>query len=236
MKPLISLDVFDTALFRDVFLPTDLFDVVEQYVGNNFKKLRLEAQAKASRESITCNIIDIYKYLPQFNMKDEIKTELLGCKPNPYILNMYNTLDADFIFISDMYLPANIIKAMLQIEVGGINGLHNGIIDIGAINADPADEIAVFLIQCFVLGIGVLSFLQFRIKGLCGFAGEIEVRFGAGSVIDRFGGHDDQVFQFVEGISRSSGILGLVDADAACHNSNQQECGNQREIKVFGFH
>ena len=141
-----------------------------------------------------------------------------------------------FIQVRNAIIAVCLIKAMLQIEVGGINGLHNGIIDIGAINADPADEIAVFLIQCFVLGIGVLSFLQFRIKGLCGFAGGIEIRFGAGSVIDRFGGHDDQVFQFVEGVSRGSGILGLVDADAACHNSNQQECGNQREIKVFGFH
>ncbi len=114
MRPLISLDVFDTALFRDVFYPTDLFNVVEEEVGNNFKKLRIEAQAKASRLYGHCNIIDIYKQIPQFSMAEEIKAEMAGCRPNPYILNMYNMENADFIFISDMYLPSNVITAMLK--------------------------------------------------------------------------------------------------------------------------
>ena len=37
LKPLISLDVFDTAIFRKVFNPTDIFSVVEDKVIIKFK-------------------------------------------------------------------------------------------------------------------------------------------------------------------------------------------------------
>lgn len=111
---LISLDVFDTAIFRGVYRPTDIFRVVEDEVGHNFHNLRIDAQNKARRISIHYNIFDIYKYIPQFNVKDEIKAEYANCRPNPYILNMYNKGKDDFIFISDMYLPEKVIKGMLE--------------------------------------------------------------------------------------------------------------------------
>ena len=135
LRPLISLDVFDTALFRDVFYPTDLFNVVEKEVGNNFKKLRIEAQTKASRLVGYCNIIDIYKQIPQFSMAEEIKAEMAGCRANPYILNMYNTEDADFIFISDMYLPSNVITAMLK-KCGYVNPVVFVSCDLKAVKGD----------------------------------------------------------------------------------------------------
>lgn len=115
MKPLISLDVFDTAIFRKVFYPTDIFNVVEDKVGNNFKALRVEAQRAAAKKNPFYNIIDIYKEMSfPFNPKEEIKAEYENCKANPYILEMYNKGEADYIFISDMYLPAIVIKSMLE--------------------------------------------------------------------------------------------------------------------------
>lgn len=115
MKPLISLDVFDTAIFRKVFYPTDIFNVVEDKVGNNFKALRVEAQRNAGRKVPYCSILDIYKEIRfPFNPKEEIKAEYENCVANPYILDMYNKGEADYIFISDMYLPATVIKSMLE--------------------------------------------------------------------------------------------------------------------------
>lgn len=114
MKPLISLDVFDTAIFRRVFHPSDIFDVIEEEVGHNFKTLRIEAQDKARKKDTHYTLLDIYKSLPRFNIKEEIKAEYLNCESNPYILNLYNNYDADFIFISDMYLPSSVIKSMLE--------------------------------------------------------------------------------------------------------------------------
>lgn len=116
MKPLISLDVFDTAIFRKVFYPTDIFDLVEEEIGSktNFKALRIEAQNKARRKDTHYTILDIYKYIPRFNPKEEIKAELFNCEANPYILDLYNNPENDYIFISDMYLPSSVIKAMLE--------------------------------------------------------------------------------------------------------------------------
>lgn len=115
MKPLISLDVFDTAIFRKVFNPTDIFAVVDDNVGHNFRTLRMAAQDKVRKKDIFYNILDIYKNIGYpFNLKEEIKAEYDNCRANPYILNMYNKGEADFIFISDMYLPATVIKSMLE--------------------------------------------------------------------------------------------------------------------------
>lgn len=115
MKPLVSLDVFDTAIFRKVFRPTDIFNVVEKEVGHNFKTLRMIAQDEVRKKDIFYSLIDIYKRIDfPFNPKEEIKAEYENCKANPYILDMYNKEEADFIFISDMYLPATVIKSMLE--------------------------------------------------------------------------------------------------------------------------
>ena len=115
LKPLVSLDVFDTAIFRKVFSPIDLFNVVEEKVGHNFKALRLKAQDKARKKSIFYNIIDIYKEMDfPFSPKEEIKAEYENCKANPEILELYNKQEADYVFISDMYLPASVIASMLE--------------------------------------------------------------------------------------------------------------------------
>ena len=115
MKPLVSLDVFDTAIFRKVFKPTDIFNLVEESVGSDFKAQRILAQDKARRKSIYYNIVDIYRELPfPLSPKAEIKTEILNCFANPYILDLYNKQEADYIFISDMYLPSTIIIEILE--------------------------------------------------------------------------------------------------------------------------
>lgn len=115
MKPLISLDVFDTAIFRKVYNPADIFNIVEDEVGHNFKTLRIAAQDTARKKDIFYNLIDIYKNLKfPFNPKEEIKAEYNNCEANPYILNLYNKQEADFVFISDMYLPSSVIKSMLE--------------------------------------------------------------------------------------------------------------------------
>ena len=46
-----SLDVFDTALFRDVYQPRDIFSLIEEKVGNSFRKKRIEAEQKAASKN-----------------------------------------------------------------------------------------------------------------------------------------------------------------------------------------
>lgn len=112
-KQLISFDVFDTAIFRKVYKPTDIFDLVENKVGKNFKKLRLEAQDKARRKKANYNLNDIYAFLPQFDKKVELQTELENCYANEEILKIYNSKKYDCVFISDMYLSSYQIANLL---------------------------------------------------------------------------------------------------------------------------
>ena len=115
LKPLLSLDIFDTAIFRDVFHPSDVFSVIESKIGNNFKKIRMDAQREAAIKNINYTLVDVYNRMPRkFNPKDEIIAEIEGCKPNPYILDIYNSGNYDCIFISDMYLPSSVLVKMLE--------------------------------------------------------------------------------------------------------------------------
>ena len=110
---MISIDVFDTAIFRDVYEPTDIFKLVEQQVGSDFYKRRIQAEKNASKLSFY-NIDDIYRHLPEFDVSKEIEMEFKHIYANQEILDMYLKNPLDYVFISDMYLPSHIIKKMLS--------------------------------------------------------------------------------------------------------------------------
>ena len=112
---LISLDVFDTAIFRTVYEPTDIFKLVEKEVGNDFYKKRIEAERKAATKFKFYNLADIYSFLkPEFEPSVEIEMELNCCMGNEKLIKKYNKNPKKFIFISDMYLPSYIIESMLK--------------------------------------------------------------------------------------------------------------------------
>ena len=116
-KLLVSIDVFDTAVFRDVFTPKELFLFLENKIGNDFYNIRTSAQVTAGSRNPNYSIIDIYNCMPRkFNPKDEILAEIKGTRANPDILNFYNNNKEvyDFIFISDMYLPSSVLKMILE--------------------------------------------------------------------------------------------------------------------------
>ena len=115
-----SLDVFDTALLRNVYLPTDIFKVIEQEVSRNFYNKRVEAEKQAKEQYPYYNIYDIYRFLPEFDVNLELETELNNCKANEKILKLYKENPSNFVFISDMYLPSKEIRKMLE-KVGYSN-------------------------------------------------------------------------------------------------------------------
>lgn len=112
-----SLDIFDTAIFRDVYEPKDIFTLLEQKIGNNFRSKRIEAEAKASKQYPFYNIKQIYSFLPEFNIQDEIDMEMNHVYANPKILELYKQNPKNYVFISDMYLSSKVLEQML-IKVG----------------------------------------------------------------------------------------------------------------------
>lgn len=114
---IISFDVFDTAIRRTVYEPVDIFTLIEEKIGRNFKNRRIEAEKKACKEFRFYNIQDIYTFLPDFDYATEVAVELENCIPNQEILSLYNKYINEgkkVIFISDMYLSAKNIEAMLE--------------------------------------------------------------------------------------------------------------------------
>ena len=80
-RKLISFDVFDTAIFRKVYKPWDIFGLL----GEEFKAARAEAEKDLWKSIPFYNIFDIYKKIPQYDVHAEIQAELDNCIPNPKI-------------------------------------------------------------------------------------------------------------------------------------------------------
>ena len=117
---IISVDVFDTAILRKVYRPDDIFRVIKQKVHNNFVIKRKKAEKDAMLKYKFPTLAQIYKFLPEFDMSLEIKTELQLCYPNSKILYQYQQWQKEnktVVFISDMYLSSANIRQML-IECG----------------------------------------------------------------------------------------------------------------------
>lgn len=138
---IISFDIFDTLVLRNVEKPTDLFYLVEnQMEGNNafgFHNKRIQAE-KIARQKLSpreVNIDDIYDYLDinDNNLKEnlkakEIELELASCYANKKIKKFYDRAienGNEVIIISDMYLPQEVIQAMLgQCGIYGYKKLY----------------------------------------------------------------------------------------------------------------
>ena len=136
----ISFDVFDTLIFRPFSDPTDLFYLVGEKMGiQDFKNLRIQAEKKAREivhrtsdgyevtlEQIWNELADETGLDADEGIRIETETEKNLCFVNPYMLQVWNELkDAGkkLIIVSDMYLPAEIIKEIL--EKNGFTGAES---------------------------------------------------------------------------------------------------------------
>lgn len=127
---IISFDIFDTLIMRKVFMPQDIFKIVERRVDKEiglkieFTQARLRAEAKSNDNFLMLD--DIYK-LMNFDLKvsDEIldaiknielQVEKNYCVARKDMVDLYNAivLNKEVYLISDMYLPSEVIKDILQ--------------------------------------------------------------------------------------------------------------------------
>lgn len=128
---IISFDIFDTLIKRNVDEPSDVFLLIETCYNQlnknkirNFKKNRIEAYEKAyKKKKNDLTLKDIYKELETLYsnieeiMKLEIDIEMEICVSNYSMLNIYNEIKNNgkrIIIISDMYLPKEIIVKILK--------------------------------------------------------------------------------------------------------------------------
>lgn len=130
----ISFDIYDTALLRNVLNPIDIFDVVDRKLKNekiytkiNFKDLRIKAEihARKKTKSEEVTLEDIYSSISDKIGKEladrikeiELSIEWKFTKPNPFIKEIYDYAQLQnkkVVFISDMYLNKDFISELLK--------------------------------------------------------------------------------------------------------------------------
>lgn len=136
---IVSFDVFDTLIKRDVLNPKDLFFYEERALvslyGDRFpgfgqKRIEAERSVREKNESHECKLLDIYDELfknigsseydgftPEQCAALEFDLECSVCKPNKELFDVYQYCkDAGkrIYFLSDMYLSAENIRILLN--------------------------------------------------------------------------------------------------------------------------
>lgn len=126
----ISFDIFDTAIYRKVDQPNDVFTIMASEMGHgDFLNVRKRAESVArerktensgTREVVLGEIYEIlvkeYGIAKQWENR-ECQLELELTVANPYIYQLYKKLlneHKKIVFMSDMYLPETTIKKILD--------------------------------------------------------------------------------------------------------------------------
>lgn len=130
---IVSFDIFDTLIYRNIDNPTDVFDVVELIFNkdsknkiNQFKKYRIEAEliARKNSKNEEVSLDEIYSnFSKKYNIEtcNKLKTiekdiELNICTKNVELYTLYKKCikNKKVIITSDMYLPRNLIEKILH--------------------------------------------------------------------------------------------------------------------------
>lgn len=126
----ISFDIFDTLLLRNVRDPRDVFSILGMEMGfSDFRNVRNQAERRAreiqtrkigTREILLSDIYDLlskdYGIDPKW-MDREIELEYMLSVQNPYMKQIYDNVTNSgkkVIFTTDMYLPRNVIEKLLS--------------------------------------------------------------------------------------------------------------------------
>lgn len=142
--PIISFDIFDTLVKRDVVSPSDVFDIVETEYNKlhpekrirGFKTIRMrkeqDVRAKASSEDIT--IYDIYRAMPyEKSVAEELQKIEMDVEKSVIIENRdmtkafqyARTKGKKIIVVSEMYLPKIFLKEILEsLDFSGISSYY----------------------------------------------------------------------------------------------------------------
>lgn len=125
----ISFDLFDTLIMRRVFMPQDVFKLVEKRVSSrmgldlDFYRMRLEAGQSGNDRHMLLE--EIYAQMNQtWRLQEhvlksvrqiEIETEIECCVPREDMVELFNeTVENKLVYLlSDMYLSSEIIKKLL---------------------------------------------------------------------------------------------------------------------------
>ncbi len=158
----ISIDVFDTLIFRPFSSPSTLFGFMEEKVGvTHFAGLRQEVERalreqkeeKEGTREITLDEIDelLSRYTgieKQFLSDLEIGLEKEFCYANPYMLAVFSMLISygkKVIITTDMYLPKSVIEEILS--TNGYRGYSDVFVSCECLKSKANGELYEYIKQ-----------------------------------------------------------------------------------------
>ena len=136
----VSFDIFDTLLKRDVFFPTDVFVLVEREYSRrfgqqlNFASIRENAE-KAAREKSIYQDVTFDEIYSEINLSVSEKSILQQLELDVEASLLHSNIDIQYLFeeclksgktiyiVSDMYLPKAFIQKLLN--ENGYSGYNN---------------------------------------------------------------------------------------------------------------
>lgn len=127
---IVSFDIFDTLLKRNVSKPTDVFEYIEKkhnITGFCEQRIAAEKRARTKKKGVEVTLSDIYAEMPYDFSSEELKAEGELLVANDWILPVYkHALKSKRVIItSDMYLPEEFICQILEREgLGGYEKLY----------------------------------------------------------------------------------------------------------------
>lgn len=132
-KDVVSFDIFDTLVFRNVAKPLDIFRIVEnivkkEYNFDDFKRKRIEAESNARKiaKNGEASYDEIYAQLKNEIKDENIIKNIKKCEKdieerfivqNPFMKKIFDYCvekNKKIILISDMYLDVSFIKKLLK--------------------------------------------------------------------------------------------------------------------------
>jgi len=127
---IVSFDIFDTLLKRNVKKPTDVYEYIEKKsnkTGFCEQRIAAEKRARAKKNGVEVTLSDIYAEMPYDFSSEELEAEGELLIANDWILPVYkHALKSKRVIItSDMYLPEKFICQILEREgLGGYEKLY----------------------------------------------------------------------------------------------------------------
>ena len=126
----ISFDIFDTLLLRNVQEPKDIFKILAKYVKDKYKildfaniRIKAEERSRTEANKYETSLKEIYEYIDiDEKIKEDIKLKELELeekflRANPFMQKIYNYClekKKKVICITDMYLPLEFLEKILK--------------------------------------------------------------------------------------------------------------------------
>lgn len=189
---IISFDLFDTLIKRDVKKPEDIFRLIENTFKDSLKEIQFAKERKEAyqrayeKQGARCTLNDIYMEIKGIGeeQKDELKNyeielEKLFCSRNESIFALYEYVllkKKRIVIITDMYMPMEIIESIIDnCDISGFEKIFLSC-EYGSSKTDGAlfdlccSELQIQKSQLFHIGDGWKNdFLRARMKGIAGF-------------------------------------------------------------------